>query len=308
LPLGKARLDPLTVPSVSLMDLVDRDGTGLSQKPRQYLATGNRRVDNAVSQHIRNCSFSRLFAQVAAGFHRSELRNTKRRDVARKGLGENQAPVAGALRSELNSNNPPRLEQLAEGISAPSFFFGRDTRLQFLRSQVAGAIQQMGELVFRTSTPADCGTASLGKSLLDCFSCDVIATFAAHHFVQQRSIDGQQRRPLFCARCVITVQPVHHEAELQARRERRRYVRMHSVDANVARGDLSQNFLESPHVERILQHLAVRLDKNRKARELTHDLKQVEWLQSLEPQWHSPPWIPSWKQQRACCIHSETRT
>src|SRR6185436_13774076 len=96
---------------------------------------------------------------------------------------------------------------------------------------------------------------------------------------RQRSIDREQCGSLFCPLCVVSVYPIHDEAELKARREWRRKLRLHHMHADLARFDAVQHLLQSRHVESILQHIAVSLYENWKARELLYCLEEIESFQ-----------------------------
>src|SRR5919109_2278162 len=107
----------------------------------------------------------------------------------------------------------------------------------------------MRELILSAGASADGSSPPLSQSLLDGFSSYVVASLYTHYFVQQRSIDREERGSLLCTRCVVPIQPVHHEPELQARRERRWNLRMNCVNPNVARCNLCQDFFQALHVE-----------------------------------------------------------
>ena len=77
--------------------------------------------------------------------------------------------------------------------------------------------------------------------------------------------------------------------------------------AIVADGEVVEHARERRHVERVLQHVAIRLDENRERRELPHRLEQVERLEPLQPERHPAPRIAARQEQRARRVHAEAR-
>src|SRR5687767_9913159 len=236
-----------------------------------------------MTKHVRHNLAYRPLRQISRSFDARKRFRSERRDVARICLGENESPFSRSLGAESNRNHPIRLQQIVERVTARSFLGNSDTRANILPTQIAGAIEQVRELVVRSRAPPRSSTTALGERLLYRFECDVVASFATHHLVEHRPVEGQQRSTLLGARRVVAVQPVHDEAELQARRERRWYLRLDRVDANISGRDFPERVLQSLHVERFLQNFAIGLDENRETRELTHCLKQIERLETLQP-------------------------
>ena len=165
--------------------------------------------------------------------HVPQLLLAESRHVAWKGLGENEAPFSRFRDTELNRNHSPRLQQFREWIRATPLFLGCNARLKFFRGQVARAVQQMRELVIGACPTPRRSSSSFSEGLLDCFAGDVVAPLTSHHFVEEGSVDRKQRRPLLGTRSVVAIQPVHHESELQACRERRRRVGLHRMNSDV---------------------------------------------------------------------------
>src|SRR3990170_6863362 len=208
--------------------------------------------------------------------HSRQHFRSERRDVAGISLGEYEPPFVRSFGAELHGQHPVRGQKLAERISPHSFVGGCYAGADILAAKITGAVEEVGELVTRSRTPPRRRPAPLGECLLDGLESDVVASFATNHLVEHRAVERQQRGTLLGARSVIAVEPVHHEAELQARRERGWYLGLHGMNPDISGGDLSESVLETLHVERFLKHLPIRLDEDRKARELPHGLKKIE--------------------------------
>ena len=94
---------------------------------------------------------------------------------------------------------------------------------------------------------------------------------------------------------------------MQTRREWRRALRLHRSYRDATRTDRIENVFQRRHVERVLEHLAVRLDENREARKAPHRVEQIERLETLQPQRHPPLGRSARQEQRARGIHAKAR-
>src|SRR5687768_6814178 len=260
-----------------------------------------------MSKHIRHNFIRPLLREIQRCLHARERVRSERRDVARIRLGQDEPPLFCARGSEWYGDHAVRFQKIVERFTTHTFLDRRNTRANIFSAQVTGAVEQMRQLVVRSRAPPGSSAATLGESLLDRLEGDVVASLPTHHLVEHRPVERQQRGTLFRARSVVAVEPVHHETELQARRERRWNLRLHRVYPDISRRDLAQGVLESLHIERFLQHFAVGLDENRKARKLADRLKEIERLETLQPERHSPSWIPAREEKRSRRIHSEPR-
>src|SRR5689334_18415317 len=142
---------------------------------------------------------------MTTGAHCCELMGTKRRHVSRIGLGEDQSPLTRTFASKLNRNGPAHLEQFAERISTSAFFLRSNSRLQFIGSEISGAVEQMCELVIGACAPAVRGAPPLCEGLLYGFTRGIVASLAAHYFIEQRTVDREKCSALFRARRIVAI-------------------------------------------------------------------------------------------------------
>src|SRR5687768_2200919 len=166
----------------------------------------------------------------------------------------------------------------------------------------------MRELIGASRSSSWGVTRTLGDDLSYRLEREIVSSLLSHHIAQKRPVDRQQRRALLGPRSVVSIEPVHDETELQARRERRWYLSLDDVNGDRSALHVVQHRAQTIHVERILQHIAIRLHKDREARELSHRLKEIERLQALEPQRHSSPGVPTWQEKRTRSVHPEPRS
>jgi hypothetical protein len=181
-------------------------------------------------------------------------------------------------------------------------------RLRLAPGQVAQCTQHVVERVDIRCLHSLGQVLQVGLDLRERVRVDQVAQLLlAEQLAQQVAVERERRGAPLRVRRVALVHVGRHVVEQQGRGERRRALRLHLDQREVAPVELRQEVGQAGQVEDVAQALAVRLEHDRELPVALGDLEQRLRLQALLPQRGALAGVCARQQQRAGRVLAEAR-